>query len=167
MAEPLVDVTVSREGIQALTRAIRAEEDGKELRKQLAKDLRDALKPAADQAKAGIMAMHASGSRSSPALRSSIARKIRPEIKLGGRWTGARVKARKTLNVRHFANAPKRTQAAGGWRAPSWGRSWRVQHGRTDWFDHAMEADAARYRAAIHDAMEAMARRLAQRAESR
>lgn len=169
MAEPPIDVTVTQEGMAALLAAVRAEEDGKELRKQLAKDLREALKPAAEKAKSGIMAMSSSGpSTSSPALRSSIAKKIRPEVKLGGRWTGARVKARKIPGIRGFAQAPKRTQSAKGWRVQTFGRGeWRVQHGRVDWFDREMGPDAARYRQAVHDAMEAMARRIADRARSR
>ncbi|KJS60656.1 hypothetical protein [Streptomyces rubellomurinus] len=158
-----VDVAVTFEGFDALTAALRGEEDGKQLRKELAKGMRDALKPAAEQAKSGIMAMAAT-TTAAPALRSAIAKKIRPEVKLGGRWTGARVKARKIPGVRNFANAAKRTQRAAGWRTQSWGRgAWRVQHGKVNWFDRAMEPNAAAYRQAVADAMEAMAQRIASR----
>jgi hypothetical protein len=164
--EPPVEVSVSTEGLDALVRALRAEEDGKALRKELAKGMRDALKPAVDQAKSNVMAMTAL-STASPALRTGVARKIRAEVKLGGRWTGARVKARKTPGLRNFANAAKRLQAAGGWRTQSWGRGqWRTQHGKVDWFDRAMEPSAARARQAIHEAMESMAARIRDRARS-
>lgn len=168
MAEdPPIEMSVQAEGLQALLGAIRAEEDGKTLRKELAKDLREALKPAAAAAKSGIMAMSSTG-QTSPALRSQIARRIRPEIKLGGKWSGARVKARKTINVRRFPNAPKRTQSAKGWRTDSFGHntseSWRVQHGRVEWFDRAMQGDEAKYRAACQRALERMAARIAARA---
>ncbi|MEU0809514.1 hypothetical protein [Streptomyces sp. NPDC005970] len=160
-----IDVRVTHEGLDALVRAIREEEDGKELRKELAKNMREALKPAAVQAKSGIMSMSSAGLSTGPALRSQIAKKIRPEVKLGGRWTGARVKARKIPAIRGFANAPKRTQAAAGWRTQSWGNgTWRVQHGKVGWFDRALEGDVSRYRAAVLAAMEAMARRIADRA---
>lgn len=159
-----VDVTVSFEGFDALTAVLRAEEDGKQLRKELAASMREALKPAAEQAKSGIMSMAAS-STESPGLRTSIAKKIRPEVKLGGRWTGARVKAKKIPGIRGFANAAKRTQRSAGWRTQTYGRgAWRVQHGKVNWFDHAMAPDAARYKQAVADAMEAMARRIADRA---
>ncbi|MCX4752891.1 hypothetical protein [Kitasatospora purpeofusca] len=159
-----VDVSVSLEGFDTLSAALRAEEDGKQLRKELAKNLRDALKPASEQARSGIMSMSAAVSES-PALRSTIAKKIRPEVKLGGRWSGARVKARKTPGLRGFANAAKRTQAAGGWRTQIFGRgTWRTQQGKTDWFDRAMDPGSDRYRQAVHEAMEAMARRIADRA---
>jgi len=155
----------THEGLAALTRAIRAEEDGKQLRKDLAKNMRTSLLPAASMAKSGIMSMASAGPGTSPALRSSIARKIRPEVKLGGRWSGARIKAFKTKNVRGFPNAPKRTNRPRGWRHLVYGRpdSWVTQHGKTKWFDHAMEGVEPNARAAVEQAMEDMARRLAAR----
>lgn len=161
----LLDVSVSTEGIAALDRAMRAEEDGKPLRKELAKNMRDALKPAAELAKSGVMSMSSAGPSSSPALRSTIAKKIKPEVKLGGRWSGARVKAKKTPGLRGFANAPRRTQRSAGWRTQTFGNGeWRVQRGKVLWFDHAMEGRQAQYKQAVHEAMEAMARRIASRA---
>lgn len=162
----IVDLSVSTEGIAALDRALRAEEDGKALRKELAKNMRDALKPAAELAKSGILSMASAGPSSSPALRSTIAKKIRPEVKLGGRWSGARVKAKKTPGLRGFANAPKRTQRPGGWRSPVFGNRevWITHQGKPQWFDHAMEGRQAQYKQAVHAAMEDMARRIASRA---
>ncbi|MFJ6645768.1 hypothetical protein ACIQPS_08915 [Streptomyces sp. NPDC091290] len=154
-------------GLNALVRAIRAEEDGKQLRKELARNMREALKPAAVEAKNAIMAMPSSGIMpTAPALRTSIARKIRPEVKLGGRWSGARVKAFKTKNVRGFPNAPKRTNRAGGWRHPVWGdrEKWVTQHGKIDWFDDAFKGREGPYKAAVEQAMEDMARRIVNRA---
>jgi hypothetical protein len=162
----IVDISVSTEGIAALDRALRAEEDGKALRKELAKNMRDALKPAAELAKSGVMSMSSAGASSSPALRSAIAKKIKPEVKLGGRWSGARVKAKKTPGLRGFANAPRRTQRPGGWRSPVFGdrEVWITHQGKPKWFDNAMEGRHAEYRRAVHEAMEATARRIADRA---
>ncbi len=157
----------THQGLDALVRALRAEEDGKALRKDLAKNMREALKPGAQQAKSSIMAMPSSGvMQTAPALRSAIARKIRPEVKLGGRWSGARVKAFKTKNIRNFPNAPKRTNRASGWRHPVWGNrdNWVSQHGKLEWFDRAFEGREGIYRAAVEQAMEDMARRIASRA---
>jgi len=155
----------NHEGLSALVRALRQEEDGKQLRKELAKNMRVALKPAAVQAKSSIMSMSSAGPGTSPALRSAIAKRIRPEVKLGGRWTGARVKARKTPNIRGFAQAPKRTQRASGWRTQTFGNGeWRTQHGKLGWFDQSMQGRATEYRDAVLQAMEEMARRIANRA---
>lgn len=162
---PLLDVTVSSDGIRALGDALKAEADGKALRKELAKNMRDALKPAAELAKSGIMSMASAGPSTSPSMKTAIAKKIRPEVKLGGRWSGARVKAKKTPGLRGFANAPKRTQRPAGWRTQSFGNGvWRNQTGKVLWFDHAMDGQQDRYRQAVHEAMEAMARRIADRA---
>lgn len=162
---PPFELSCTHEGLDALVRAVRAEADGKQLRKELAKNMRDALKPAAVQAKSGIMAMSSAGPGTAPALRSAIAKKIRPEVKLGGNWSGARIKAFKTRNIRGFANAPKRTNRARGWRHLTYGREpWQQQHGKTLWFDRAMEGDTNRYTQAVHEAMESMARRIADRA---
>lgn len=156
----------THEGLAALVRALRAEEDGKQLRRELAKNMRAALRPGAAEAKSSIMAMSSAGLRTGPALRSSIARKIRPEVKLGGRWSGARVKAFKTKNIRNFPNAPKRTNRAGGWRHPVFGNRdvWVTQTGKIDWFDDAFKGREGEYRTAVEQAMEDMARRIVNRA---
>jgi len=163
---PPFQLRVTHEGLDALVRAIRAQEDGKQLRKELAKNMREALKPGAVMAKSQIMAMPSQGMGSGPSLRSAIAKKIRPEVKLGGRWSGARVKAFKTPGIRGFANAPKRTnRREGGWRTLTYGHEpWRTQPGKRQWFDRAFENDKDLYMRAVHEAMEDMARRLASRA---
>ncbi|NUP16567.1 MAG: hypothetical protein HOZ81_10760 [Streptomyces sp.] len=155
----------THDGLAALARALRAEEDGKALRKDLAKNMRDALRPGAEQAKNSIMGM-VSLHGAQPALRTSIARKIRPEVKLGGRWSGARVKAFKTKNIRGFPNAPKRTNRAGGWRHPVYGNRevWAHQRGKLEWFDRAFRGREQLYKQAVEAAMEDMARRIAARA---
>lgn len=155
----------THEGLHALVRALREEEDGRQLRRELARNLRAALRPAAAEAKSSIMAMSSSGLTSAPALRSSIARKIRPEIKLGGRWSGARVKAFKTPGIRNFKNAPKRTNRASGWRHPVFGNrdEWVQQHGKLLWFDRAFQGREGQYLHAVREAMDEMARRIASR----
>ncbi|MFD7860978.1 hypothetical protein [Streptomyces sp. NPDC059783] len=162
---PPFDIRVTHEGLDALVRAIRQEADGKALRKDLARNMRDALRPGAAMARANIMAMPSAGTNAAAGLRAGIAKKIRPEVKLGGRWTGARVKAFKTPGLRGFANAAKRTNRRdGGWRTLTWGREpWRTQTGKRQWFDESFN-DADAYRAAVHEAMNDMARRLAARA---
>lgn len=163
----LIEVSVSREGIQALAAALREEDDGRQLRRDLAKNMRSALGPTAERAKAAIMSMASAGLGSSPALRPAIAKKIKPEVKLGGRWTGARIKAKKTPALRSFANAPKRTQRAAGWRTQTYGNGvWRTQFGKLKWFDRSMEGAGPPAREAVHEAMEAMARRIAERARA-
>lgn len=159
----MVAVEVKAEDLGKFAAALKAEQDGKQLRRELAKNMRGALAPAAEIAKGSIMSMASAGPGTSPALRSEIAKKIRPEVRLSGRSTGARVKARK-IRARDFANAPKRTQSAKGWRRMAYGRDrWVVQYGKVEWFDRAMAGKRDKYRAAVIDAMQAMADRIAKR----
>lgn len=164
MAGGGINVTSSSRDLENLVRALREEADGKQLRKELAKNMRDALKPAASEAKNAIMAMPTSATgTSSPGLRQAIAKKIRPEVRLTGRSTGARVKARKLTNVRGFVNAPKRTQQA-TWRTQTFGNGeWREQEGKLDWFDNSMNDKVPEYKEAVIDAMTDMARRIVNR----
>ncbi|MET8172850.1 hypothetical protein [Streptomyces clavifer] len=164
--DPPFDLRCTHEGLDALVRAIRQEADGKQLRKDLAKNMRDALRPGAAAAKSSVMALGSAGLSTGPSLRNAVAKKIRPEVKLGGRWSGARVKAFKTPNIRGFTNAPKRiNRRQGGWRTLTYGHEpWRTQTGKPGWFDDSFVNDADAYRAAVHEAMEDMARRLASRA---
>lgn len=151
--------------LRRVSAALRAEEDGKELRKALTRSMREALKPGAVEAKSAIMSMSSAGPGVSPALRSSIARKIRPEARISGRFPGAAVKARKTPNVRGFANAAKRTNRASGWRHPVYGNRevWVQQHGKPGWFDRAFEGKEAAYRRAVQTPLAEMINRIASR----
>lgn len=156
---------LSPENLRNISRALRAEEDGKELRKELTRNMRDALKPGAVEAKSAIMSMASATPHGGPALKTSIARKIRPEARISGKFPGAKVKAFKTPNVRGFANAAKRTNRAAGWRHPVYGNSevWAQQHGKVKWFDHAFEGREGHYKRAVTFALADMINRIASR----
>ncbi|MEU9215389.1 hypothetical protein AB0D47_02470 [Streptomyces sp. NPDC048376] len=148
-------------------RALRAEEDGKELRKELTRNMREALKPGAARAKSSIMSMASTTPHSGPALKTSIARKIRPEVRITGKFPGAKIKAFKTKNLRNFPNAPKRTNRASGWRHPVYGNRevWVQQTGKVEWFDRAFEGQDAYYRRQVQFALAAMVNRIASRSD--
>src|SRR4051812_7007444 len=88
------------------------------------------------------------GAHGGPALKSAIARRIRPEVRISGKFPGAKIKAFKTPNVRGFANAAKRTNRSSGWRHPVYGNRevWIQQHGPLKWFDRAFEGEEGRYK---------------------
>ncbi|MEU5094948.1 hypothetical protein [Streptomyces sp. NPDC020996] len=151
--------------LRNISNALKAEEDGKELRKELTKNMREALKPGAAQAKSAIMSMASTTPHDGPALKTSIARKIRPEVRITGRFPGAKIKAFKTTNLRGFPNAPKRTNRASGWRHPVYGNRevWVQQQGKTKWFDHAFEGQEGHYKRAVQFALADMVNRIASR----
>lgn len=155
------------QNLRQISRALRAEEDGKELRKELTRNMREALKPGAAQAKSAIMSMASTTPHDGPALKTSIARKIRPEVRISGKFPGAKIKAFKTKNLRGFPNAPKRTNRASGWRHPVYGNRevWVQQHGKTKWFDRAFEGQDAHYKRQVQLALAGMVNRIASRSD--
>lgn len=155
------------QNLRAISNALKAEEDGKQLRKELTRNMREALKPGATDAKSAIMSMASATPHGGPALKSSIARKIRPEVRITGKFPGAKIKAFKTPNLRGFTNAPKRTNRASGWRHPVYGNRevWAQQHGKAKWFDRAFEGQDGHYRRAVQFALADMVNRIASRSD--
>ncbi|MEU3255909.1 hypothetical protein [Streptomyces sp. NPDC006997] len=160
-----LSLELTPQNLRNVDRALRAEEDGKQLRKDLTKNMREALKPGAAQAKSAIMSMTSVTPHDGPALKTAIARKIRPEVRISGKFPGAKVKAFKTKNLRGFPNAPKRTNRASGWRHPVYGNRavWVQQHGKVKWFDRAFEGQDAHYRRQVQFALAEMVNRIASR----
>jgi hypothetical protein len=155
------------QNLRAISNALKAEEDGKQLRKELTRNMREALKPGAVRAKTSIMSMSSTTPHDGPALKTAIARKIRPEVRITGKFPGAKIKAFKTKNIRNFPNAPKRTNRASGWRHPVYGSRevWVQQSGKVKWFDHAFEGERDTYRRAVQVALADMVNRIASRSD--
>jgi hypothetical protein len=158
------DVRVDGDDLRDFARLLDKEAEPKKLRRQLATELRKSLTPAAAEAKSSIMAMGSSGpSHPAPALRPTIARKIRPAIRLSGRVTGARVLAPKTHAVRGFPNAPKLSNRD-KWRRRVFGADdWVTQRGKPDWFDDPMNERQDAYRDAAQRVLQDWAARLARK----
>ena len=154
--------------LNSLARALRREEDGKELRKDLVRNLRQAVAPAVDEAKGAIRSMSSRG-HAGLSLRSAVARAVTVQVKTGGKAVGVKVRARGTT-VRGFTNAPRLLNSAKGWRHPNIGagrrgqRDWVAQVGKPDWFDGPLRRHHAEYRKAVIQAMDDMAQRIARRA---
>ncbi|MDX3047555.1 hypothetical protein PV378_13735 [Streptomyces scabiei] len=157
-----LNLQLTPQNLRNISSALRAEEDGKELRKELTRNMREALKPGAAQAKSNIMSMASATPHGGPALKSSIGRKIRPEVRISGKFPGAKIKAFKTPNVRGFANAAKRTNRASGWRHPVYGNRevWIQQTGKVRWFDRAFEGQRNSYEHAVKSALADMVNRI-------
>lgn len=159
---------VDASGLREVSRQLRRLEDGKELRKELAAELRGAVQPAVAEARGAIMSMPARGTVS-PALRSAIAKRVLPEVHTTGRWTGVRVRAAQTPEIRGFRNAARRTQSRDGWRHPTFGRrgkgDWVKQRGKPDWFDRSIAKHRAAYETAVREALDRWARKLADRVD--
>ena len=128
--------------LRALVKRLRG--DGS---KQLIKDLRDALKaaaePAADDAERRVQAMRRTGrTHATPSLVGRVATKVKVQVRTGtGRSTGVNVVAPLGGYPRGFDMAPRRLNRVGGWRHPVFGRNvWVTQVGAPGWFDDAIRA---------------------------
>lgn len=161
-----IELTVDQRALQALARAARAESDGKALRRDLIRTLRAPADAVVSEIQAGVMSAPGGGSHAGVPLRSTVARNIRSEVRLSGRNTGVRIRAKRTPGVRGFAQAPKRLNSPKGWRHRVFGRDvWTVQYGKPQYFDDPPKAHRAEFRAAVVTAMRAMAERIAARSK--
>lgn len=164
----MIRTSVSSDDLADLASAIRFEDNGAVLRRELLQNLRKAVKPAVTGAKASIMSMDSGGrSQAGGSLRRAIARQITTETKLSAKSAKVRVKVKKKNMPRGFKNAPKAVSLPGGWRHPTFtryadgSRKWVPQIGKPGWFDDPMQRHRAEYRAAIKAAMDHTAARIA------
>jgi hypothetical protein len=155
--------SVTADDLRDVGTALKYEEDGARLRRALTKELRTAVAPAVAEAKGRVMAMGTAGlPHAGEPLRAAVARRVTAQARLTGRSAGVRVRASKKGMPRGFANAPKRLNAAGGWRHPVFGDAdrWVDQTGAPGWFDDPLRARRAEYRQAVERAVKDMADRI-------
>lgn len=161
----MIELSADQQALQALAKALGAQADGKRLRRELSKSLRQALEPARQEVRAGLLGMGTAGIPvEGPPLRTTVLKQLRAETRLTGRSTGAKLRIRKRGMPRGFANAPKRLNAKKGWRHPVGGRDvWVTQLGEPEYFDRPTLQHRARYRAAVLQVMNEHARHITRR----
>lgn len=160
-----LEATITSEDLKRLAVILGREADGKQLRKELAANLRKASMPVRDEARSAILSMESGGlPHEGEGLRQAIASHITVDARLTGQSTGARVKVSRKGMPRGFDNAPKRTNAP-KWRHKVFGNAaaWVDQVGKPRWFDDVMQKHTAEWRGACLEAMNAMAARIARR----
>ncbi len=170
----MIRAEVTAPDLVDLAVAIKHEQNGAVLRRDLARGLRAAVRPAVGQAKASIMAMDSGGLRQpGGSLRQAIARQVTTEVSVTQKRARVKVKVRKRNMPRGFVNAPKAVSLAQGWRHPVAQRPsgkgaaqsprWVQQFGKPGWFDEPLRSHRAQYRAAVEAAMRATADRIARK----
>jgi hypothetical protein len=156
------EVRAPRRKLLALARACDDEADGRQMRGEVAANLHAALEPAVAEVRGAILGMSSGGlPHDGEPLRAAVASAVRSDIRLSGKFAGARIQVTKRGMPRGFANAPKRLNARRGWRHRVFGRDvWVTQIGEPGWFDDTMARGHRRYRAAVEKAMDGMANRI-------
>lgn len=155
MAGRRVYLSVQDRQLRELARHLKSLEDGKKLRRDLAKRLRVAVKPVVVQAKAAIKSMPSKGRGSGPSMRAAIAKRVSAQSRIStGRTAGVKIVARKPA-LRGFANAPQRFNRK-NFRHPVFGDTdqWVTQAGKQGWFDDTIAKNRLRFRLAVMGAME-------------
>jgi len=153
--------------LRAVSRALRQAADGKELRRQLTKQLRGELRPLVADVKAAWRAAPSRGRRGRPGppLRSLLARATRGEVRLTGREAGVRVRTdgrRMPSGMRALPGLAeglghKVDRRPGRWRHPVYGnRDVWVSQRPFPRFYAAVRPDEAAARRGVERAVEAV-----------
>jgi hypothetical protein len=163
-----VDLTVDQRAVQRVAKALKAEADGKALRKDLIAELKTAVAPGVSSVQGKLNAIpHTTAAVSAPTMSSYLSARVKPVVRLSGQRTGIQVKIRKTPQLRGFTNAARMLNL-GTWRHKVFGRDVWVQQvmpTMKGFFDDTLAHDKPIYRAAVIGAVEKMARRVASRAK--
>jgi hypothetical protein len=161
-----IEFTVDQQAMQRVAKAMRGEEDGKTLRKELVGELKDAVGPGVSKVQGKLRSVpHASASRSSPPLGSYLASRVKPQVRLSGRSTGVAVRIAQTPAIRGFKMAARRLNRQ-SWRRRVFGHDvWVVQNSPIPgYFDDTLAEGKPEYRAGVIRALEKMASRVARSA---
>lgn len=145
-------------------RALKSEADGKFLRKEFIK----ALKPTGDRVitelRSAVMRIPSKGLTKGQPLRSAIAAKITPTVRLSGRHTGVSLTAKRTQGVRGFTMAARRLNRDVGFNHPVYGRGGVHQIGKPSWFDDVPPRHRAEFERDVLQVVQDLADTLAARA---
>ena len=162
MEAPL-EVKVNAADLRLIGARLRTEAGGKELRKDLIKELRLAVEPGVSAVQGKLRSIpHNTAAEPSPAMGSYLASKVRTQVRLSGASAGVAVRIPQTPELRGFAKAARYLNRA-SWRHRVYGRNtWVTQQSPIPgYFDDTLAEGKPRYRTAVYDALRRMTRRLA------
>lgn len=158
-----LDLSQPERKLLELARVLRSMEDGKELKRDIVRELRKAAGPARQAVRAAIRSAPSAG-HPGRGLRSAIANKVQVVAKLNGKAVGVRIVAKETSSIRGFTNAPRRFNSTAGWFHPTFGgHPEEHQFGKPGWFDDTIADRKSEFRDAVEDAMKEAAKRVARR----
>lgn len=158
-----LDLSKAERTLLDLARALRTEEDGKAIKRDIVKKLRQAAGPVRQAVRAAIRSANTKG-HAGRGLRSAIAQKTQVVAKLNGAAVGVRIVAKETSSIRGFTNAPRRFNSAEGWHHLTFGEEPdQFQLGKPGWFDDTITHRKREFRAAVEDVITEAAHRVARR----
>lgn len=149
---------------QRVARALEDEADGREWAADMATELHAILEPAVYEVRGALMGMSTGGlDHAGEPLRQAVAANVEALVRFDGKRPGARIRAKRTEQLRGFANAPQRLNSRRGWRHPLFGNydQWVTQVGAPGWFDDTLRRLRPRLRRAAEEVLRDRARRIA------
>lgn len=154
-------VTDFKDALERLQRALAAEAGGARLRRDTARNLEVAIRPALRAVAARVMTIPSKGGprRGGGSIRRAIAQAITSAVRLEPRVTGVRVVIERRTMPRGFADAPKRLNQE-TFRRPVYGRGETIQRGQP-YFEETLQDGLPAYRRACVEALDDMAARVA------
>jgi|SRR6185369_209755 len=167
------EVEVDAQTLKRVVTALRKESDGKELARDLRRNLRVVVQPALEAARAAILTMPSQSVRQ-PSLRASVAKQTKIVVRTTGRHPGISIVSSKKGMPRGFRNAARHLNAKGGWRHPVYQRIspagkeinvWVRQIGKPGWFDGTIRPFKQPAKEAAAAALREAARRIEERSK--
>lgn len=158
-------LTLDQQSLEAIDSVMMFEQDGKQLKRDLGKNLREAVEPALPIIRGELMAMGSAGPGVSPPLRTTVLNNLSAKTRFTGDNPGVRVAISRRGMPRGFTDAARRLNRDEGWTHPLWGRNGSSVHqvGAPGFFDRPLEERQEEMRRAIVQAVQDMADRIAGR----
>lgn len=158
-----LDLSPAERKLLEMARALRAEEDGRAIKRDIVKQLRKTAQPVRQEVRAAIRSAPTRG-HAGRSIRSAIAQKTQVVAKLTGKAVGVRIVAKETSSTRGFTHAPRRFNSAAGWHHLTFGEEpEQFQVGKPGWFDDTIAARKREFRAAMEEVIKEAAHRVARR----
>lgn len=126
----MIDVEVSSDDLVDAIRALRGMEDGKEIRKAMRRNIASAAKPMVPAIRAKVKSLPSKGLKGSrqrqaqPGLRASVARAVRLQVQMSGRFAGVTVRVdpkKMPPGMRNLPGYLEGTAPFQRWRHPVFG----------------------------------------------
>lgn len=151
-----------RRAMQSLGRAMRAEGVNKDIKRDVSKKLREAMRPMVEKRKAAVLRLPSKG-HPGTAMRQAIAKQIRAATRWSGEQGGVSIVQRARGMPRGFNMAGRMFNRAEGWNPTSLGGERVHQQVKpVEWFDAAQDTgETNRARQEIVSGLEEAAGRLA------
>jgi hypothetical protein len=147
--------------LKAISRALRKHADGKRLRVELNRELRQAAQPLVPKVKAAWRAApsgHGKAGRRGGSLRSQLARATRLEVRLTGKQAGVRVRTDGRRMPDHMKSLPGYAEGVRRrpWRHPVYGNrdAWVTQQPFPRFYDAVAGGDEVAARRAVNQAVD-------------